>query len=79
MSLSLKTQATSVDMNKIRNLFEKYYLDKRGVLGKKQFIKIMTRILGELGENLQEISRSYRIRFKRFDFHDNKMLEFIVL
>ena len=54
MSLSLKTQATSVDMNKIRNLFEKYYLDKRGVLGKKQFIKIMTRILGELGENLQE-------------------------
>jgi hypothetical protein len=39
----------------------------------------MTRILGELGENLQEISRSYRIRFKRFDFHDNKMLEFIVL
>ena len=45
MSLSLKTQATFVDQRKVRLLFEKYDLDKNGVLDKKEFIRIMTDIL----------------------------------
>ena len=78
MSLSLKTQATYVDMNKVRNLFEKYDLDKNGLLDKKEFIKIMTMILRELGENLPEKKHLEVAEegFKRFDLNKNKMLEF---
>ena len=78
MSLSLKTQATYVDINKVRNLFEKYDLDKNGVLDKKEFIKIMTKILRELGENLPEKKHLEVAEegFKRFDLNKNKMLEF---
>ena len=78
MSLSFKTQATYVDINKVRNLFEKYDLDKNGVLDKKEFIKIMTKILRELGENLPEKKHLEVAEegFKRFDLNKNKMLEF---
>ena len=78
MSLSLKTQSTYVDMEKVRNLFEKFDLDKNGVLDKKEFIKIMTKILRELGENLPEKKHLEVAEegFKRFDLNKNKMLEF---
>ena len=52
--MSLKTQSTYVDMSKARELFEKYDFNKNGVLDKNEFIKIMTDILRELGENLPE-------------------------
>ncbi len=76
--MSLKTQATYVDINKVRNLFEKYDLDKNGVLDKKEFIRIMTDILRELGEDLPEKKHIEVAEegFKRFDFNNNKIIEF---
>ena len=78
MSISLKTQATYVDLNKVRELFERYDLDKNGVLDKKEFVRIMSKILRDLGENLPEKKHIEVAEegFKRFDFNKNKIMEF---
>ena len=76
--MSLKTQATYVDLNKARALFEKYDLDKNGVLDKKEFVRIMSDILRELGENLPEKKHIEVAEegFTRFDINKNKIIEF---
>ena len=76
--MSLKTQPTYVDQDKVRELFEKYDLDKNGILDKKEFIKIMVDILKELGENLPEKKHLEVAEegFKRFDFNNNAKIEF---
>ncbi len=76
--MSLKTQATYVDISKVRKLFEKYDLDKNGVLDKNEFIRIMTDILRELGENLPEKKHIEVAEegFHKFDFNENKIMEF---
>ena len=76
--MSLKTQATYVDPTKIRLLFEKYDLDKNGVLDKAEFIKVMVDILRELGENLPEKKHIEVAEegFHRFDFNNNQKMEF---
>ena len=76
--MSLKTQPTFIDTKKVRALFEKYDLDKNGVLDKKEFIKIMVDILKELGENLPEKKHLEVAEegFSRFDFNENRMIEF---
>ena len=76
--MSLKTQATYVDQTKVRLLFEKYDLDKNGVLDEKEFIKVMVDILRELGENLPEKKHIEVAEegFKRFDFNNNHLIEF---
>ena len=59
-------------------LFEKYDLDKNGVLDKKEFVRIMSDILRELGENLPEKKHIEVAEegFKRFDMNKNKIIEF---
>ena len=52
MSMSLKTKSTFVDNDKVKKLFEKYDLNKNGVMEKDEFIKVMVHILTELGEDL---------------------------
>ena len=76
--MSLKTQATYVDISKVRLLFEKYDLDKNGVLDKKEFVRIMADILRELGENLPEKKHIEVAEegFKRFDLNKNRIIEF---
>ena len=76
--MSLKTQATYVDQTKVRLLFEKYDLDKNGVLDEQEFIKVMIDILRELGENLPEKKHIEVAEegFKRFDFNNNHKIEF---
>ena len=76
--MSLKTSATFVDISKVRILFEKYDLDKNGVLDKNEFVKIMTDILRELGENLPEKKHIEVAEegFNQFDFNENKIMEF---
>ena len=76
--MSLKTQDTYVDINKAKELFEKYDLDKNGVLDKGEFIRIMTDILRELGEYLPEKKHLEVAEegFKRFDINKNKLIEF---
>ena len=76
--MSLKTQGTYVDMTKARQLFEKYDFNKNGVLDKNEFVKIMTDILRELGENLPEKKHIEVAEegFNKFDLNDNKKIEF---
>ena len=50
--MSLKTQNTFVDPEKVRVLFEKYDLDKNVVLDLKEFKKVMADILKDLGEEV---------------------------
>lgn len=75
---SLKTQSTYIDSEKVRSLFEKYDLNKNGIMEKNEFIKVMGSVLKELGEDVDES------RFKdvveeglnRFDLNENGKLEF---
>ena len=76
--MSLKTSNTFVDSKKVRNLFEKYDLDKNGVLDKEEFIRIMVDILKKLSEDLPdrkhlEIAEE---AFIKFDMNDDKVIEF---
>ena len=76
--MSLKTSATYVDSNKVRNLFEKYDLDKNGVLDKGEFIIIIIDILKKLGEELPERKHIEVAEeaFTKFDINHDKVIEF---
>ena len=76
--MSLKTSATYVDSNKVRNLFEKYDLDKNGVLDKNEFVRIMVDILKKLGEDLPERKHLEVAEegFNKFDLNQNRVIEF---
>ena len=76
--MSLKSKATYIDSNKVRDLFEKYDLDKNGVLDEDEFVRVMTDILRELGEDLPEKKHLEVAEegFKRFDINQNKKIEF---
>ena len=76
--MSLKTCSTFIDSNKVRNLFEKYDINKNGVLDKNEFIKIMVDILKKLGEDLPEKKHLEVAEegFHRFDFNENSVIEF---
>ena len=76
--MSLKTSATYVDSKKVRSLFEKYDLDKNGVLDKNEFVRIIVDILKKLGEDLPERKHLEVAEegFTKFDLNDNKVIEF---
>ena len=76
--MSLKTSPTYVDSNKVRNLFEKYDLDKNGVLDKNEFVRIMVDILKKLGEDLPEKKHREVAEegFSKFDLNQNRVIEF---
>ena len=76
--MSLKTSSTYVDSTKVRNLFEKYDLNKNGVLDKNEFIKIMVDILKKLGEDLPEKKHLEVAEegLMRFDLNGNGTIEF---
>ena len=76
--MSLKTSSTYVDSNKVRNLFEKYDLDKNGVLDKNEFVRIMVVILKKLGEDLPERKHLEVAEegFNKFDLNQNRVIEF---
>ncbi len=76
--MSLKTSSTYVDSTKVRNLFEKYDLNKNGVLDKNEFIKIMVDILKKLGEDLPEKKHLEVAEegFTKFDLNENSVIEF---
>ena len=76
--MSLKTSATYVDSDKVRELFEKYDLDKNGVLDKDEFIKVVVDILKKLNEDLPnrkhvEVAEE---AFSKFDLNGDKVIEF---
>ena len=76
--MSLKTQNTFVDPEKVRVLFEKYDLDKNVVLDLKEFKKVMADILKDLGEEVprETVNEIAKEGFNRFDFNNNRKLEF---
>ena len=76
--MSLKSKATYIDSHKVRDLFEKYDLDKNGVLDEDEFVRVMTDILRELGEDLPEKKHLEVAEegFKRFDINQNQKIEF---
>ena len=76
--MSLKTSATYVDSNKVRNLYEKYDLDKNGVLDKDEFFRIMVEILKKLEEDLPERKHLEVAEeaFTKFDINHDKVIEF---
>ena len=76
--MSLKTSATYIDSNKVRNLFEKYDINKNGVLDKNEFVKIMIDILKKLGEDLPEKKHREVAEegFSKFDLNQNSVIEF---
>ena len=75
--MSLKTSATFIDSNKVRNLFEKYDFNKNGVIDKNEFVTIMTDILKNLGEDMPEKKHREVAEegFIKFDLNHNSVIE----
>ena len=76
--MSLKSKETYIDSTKVKELFEKYDLDKNGVLDKNEFVIVMIDILRELGEDLPEKKHLEVAEegFTRFDINQNHKIEF---
>ena len=76
--MSLKSKETYIDSTKVRELFEKYDLDKNGVLDKNEFVIVMIDILRELGEDLPEKKHLEVAEegFTRFDINRDHKSEF---
>ena len=76
--MSLKSKATFVDQQKVKQLFEKYDFNKNGVLDPDEFLKIMVNILKELGEDLPEKKHREVAEegFSKFDLNQNRVIEF---
>ena len=78
MSMTLKTMATYVDNDRVRKLFEKYDLNKNGVMEKEEFINVMVDILKELGEDLPEKKHREVAEegLQKFDLNNNGKIEY---
>ena len=78
MSCTLKTKATYIDNKSVKKLFEKYDLNRNGVLDKDEFLKIMVDILRDLGEDLPEKKHLEVAEegFSKFDLNKNGKIEF---
>ena len=78
MSMTLKTMATFVDNDRVRKLFEKYDLNKNGVMEKEEFIQVMVDILKDLGEDLPEKKHREVAEegLARFDLNNNGKIEY---
>ncbi len=76
--ISLKKQDSFIDNNKVKMLFEKYDLNKNGIIEKNEFIRIMTVILKELGEEADDnkIKEVVEEGLEEFDLNENGKLEY---
>ena len=76
--MSLKSKGTFVEYDKVKQLFEKYDLDKNGVLDPDEFLRIMVDILKQLGEDLPEKKHREVAEegLSRFDLNSNGTIEF---
>ena len=76
--MSLKSKATFVDHDKVKDLFEKYDFNKNGILEPDEFLKIMVDILKSLGEDLPEKKHVEVAEegLNRFDLNQNGTIEY---
>lgn len=73
-----RTKTQSIDEGKVRRLFENYDLNKNGVLDKEEFVKIMTDILKDIGEDIPD-KRHVQVAeegLENFDLNKNGKIEF---
>lgn len=66
------------DMDKIRNLFEKYDSNKNGVLDKAEFVEIFKQMLHEIGQTVPDKKNDQVIEegMETFDLNSNGTIEF---
>ena len=76
--MSLKSNTTYVDNEKVRKLFEKYDLNKNGVIDPDEFMTIMMDILKQLGEDLPEKKHKEVAEegLMRFDLDNNGTIDY---
>ncbi len=76
--MSLKSKATFVDHDKVKQLFEKYDFNKNGILEPEEFLTIMVDILKSLGEDLPERKHVEVAEegLNRFDLNQNGTIEY---
>ena len=76
--MSLKSKPTYVDNDKVRKLFEKYDLNKNGVIDPDEFMAIMMDILKQLGEELPEKKHREVAEegLARFDLDNNGKIDY---
>ena len=76
--MTLKTMATYVDNDRVRKLFEKYDLNKNGVIDPDEFMAIMMDILNQLGEDLPEKKHREVAEegLQRFDLDNNGKIDY---
>ena len=76
--ISLKKKDSFIDNNKVKWLYEKYDLNKNGIIEKNEFIRIMTVILKELGEEADDnkIKEVVEEGLEEFDLNENGKLEY---
>ena len=76
--MSLKSKASYVDHDKVKELFEWYDFNKNGVLEPDEFLRIMIDILRQLGDELPEKKRREVAEegLERFDLNGNGTIEF---
>ena len=69
---------TTIDVEKVKELFEKYDLNRNGILEREEFVAIFQRILNDLGEHFPE-KKNVEVcdeGLNNFDLNKNGKLEF---
>ena len=76
--MSLKSKPTYVGNEKVKKLFEKYDLNKNGVIDPDEFMAIMMDILKQLGEELPEKKHREVAEegLARFDLDNNGKIDY---
>ena len=69
---------STLDNEKVREMFEKYDLNRNGVLEEKEFYELMGKILREMGENFPDKKHSEIVEegIKQFDLNKNGKIEY---
>ena len=76
--MSTETCGSTLDKDKIQNLFSKYDFNKNGVLDKNELVAIFYDVLKEIGEEYPEKKNQQVAEecLEKFDTNKNEKLEF---
>ena len=77
-SISLKKKDSFIDNNKVKWLYEKYDLNKNGIIDKNEFIRVMTDILKEFEPEADKnrLKEVVEEGLQTFDLNENGKLEY---
>ena len=76
--ISLKKKDSFIDNNKVKILYEKYDLNKNGIIDKNEFIRVMTVILKEFEPEADKnrLKEVVEEGLQTFDLNENGKLEY---